>query len=75
MHAQQMQQQRTMVMETVLVKPQRYVSSTPTYEQTHRGSSAGMTADVGQRLTTGESALLLGAFATLAASMASFITL
>lgn len=68
-------QQRTMAMETVRVTPQRNVSATATYEQTHRGSSAGMAADVGQRLTTGESALLLGAFATLAASMASFITL
>lgn len=70
-----MQQQRTMVMETVLVTPQRYVSSTATHQQTQWGSSAGETADVDQRLTTGESALLLGAFATLVASMASFITI
>jgi len=75
-----MQQQQTMVMEkiameTVLVTPQRYASSTATDERTHRVPSAGMAADGGQRLTPGESALLLGAFATLAASMASLITL
>jgi len=75
MQQQRMQKQQTMVMESVLVTPQRYGSSTATRERTEWGSSAGMTADAGQRLSLGESALLLGAFATLAASMASFITL
>jgi hypothetical protein len=43
---------------------------------TDRAQTASLTVrDVEQRLSAGESALLLGAFLTLAASMASFIAL
>jgi len=69
------QPDRTMAMGTVVMTPQRYASSTATSERAQRVPSAGTAADVGQRLSTGESALLLGAFATLAASVASFIAL
>jgi len=66
---------KTMAMGTVVTAPQRYAAAAVTNERNQRVPSAGLAADVGQRLTTGESALLLGAFATLAASMASFMAL
>jgi hypothetical protein len=51
-----------------------------TYGSTTSGTDRAQTAsltvrDVEQRLSAGESALLLGAFLTLAVSMASFIAL
>lgn len=49
-------------------------SSTRTGSQSIRAVSLAA-RDVEQRLTRGESVLLLGAFMTLAASMATFVTL
>lgn len=66
---------QTMAIQTVVTAPQRYAAATVTNERNQRVPTAGLAADVSQRLTTGESALLLGAFATLAASMASFMAL